>query len=718
MISQTVIYVYSHYYRLLKIGLFNVVVVMAVFAAPVVASDDKHPDNDVVKMKAFVSTGTRTLQSADTTPVRVEIAMANESTRLGAMSFADSMEYIPGVQVESNCQNCNTTEIRLLGLGGAYNQIAFDGLPMLSSLAGVYGVEQVPAAFIERIEVVKGGGSSLYGANAVAGVINIIPQRPRESGQTLDYRYESTHRATAHQIGFVSNVVGSRLTFSAYGQAIQVQELDLNGDEFTERTRRRMQVAGLRLQSTTTRLVVAADLNFTHEYRRGGNYLDRPAHLSNITEQLDTRRTAATFTLESKDHTQFDYKIVLAGAWTHRESYYGGLGDVITDRHAPNYDPTAYQEALALSENQYATTDNPLYVFDAQFNYYRNNQTLSWGLQGEYEEIDDRNISAAGIPTQGPALVDDFSNLAVFGQHEWTPLDTWTLLWGVRLDKNDQLDQAILSPRISLRYSPSKYLTLRGSLSTGFRAPRIFDEDLHINTLGAEPIAIVNAPGLKKESAIAGNLGGVWNPRPWSDVLAFEFNGYLTYLQDAFQLSPIRTHSNGDLVQERFNSGTVRGYSIEFNTAYSFSPKLRTDLGLVWQRTRHNDPVELFDDGAGQVIKTTRFNKTPDRFAVLQLQYENPEGIDWAVGIRHIGSMRVLNNTTGTFDKTSTFTLYDFSIGQHFTWGGSEAQIRLGVRNLTDDRQQDYESGAMRDSTYVYGPRQPRSYFSSLRINF
>jgi len=711
-------YLYSYYARALRIGLLNAVTIGAGLVFTEGRASEKNQDNQVVVMESFVSTGTRTRQAADTTPVRVEIVMADETARLGAMSFADSMEYIPGVQVESNCQNCNTTEIRLLGLGGAYNQIAFDGLPMLSSLAGVYGVEQVPAAFIERIEVVKGGGSSLYGASAVAGVINIIPKRPRESGQTLDYRFESTHGAPAHQVGFVNNTVGPRLTISAYGQAVHVHELDLNGDDYTERTRRRMQVAGIRSQYTGQRFVVSGDVNFTHEYRRGGNYLDRPAHLSNITEQLDTRRTAATLSVESKGSPQFDYKIVLAGAWTQRDSYYGGLGVVITDRNAARYDSSAYQQALAGSENQYAVTDNPLYVFDAQFNYYRDTQTISWGVQGEYEEIDDRNISAAGGSTQVPPLVDDFSNLAVFGQHEWSLNEAWILLSGFRLDKNNKLDQAILSPRIALSYSANKYLTLRGSLSTGFRAPRIFDEDLHINTLGADPITIVNAPSLKKESALAANLGGVWNPRPWADVLAFEFNGYLTHLNNAFQLSPIRTNSSGDFVQERFNSGTVRGYGVELNAAYSFSSKLRADLGLVWQRTRHDDPVELFDDGAGNIISTTRFNKTPDQFAVLQLQYENPDGFDWAIGVRHIGSMRVLNNTSGTFEKISPFTLLDLSIGKHFTIGGSEAELRLGVRNVTDDRQKDYESGAERDSTYVYGPRQPRSYFSSISMAF
>lgn len=682
------------------------------------AAEEQQVEHEVVKLEEFVTTGTRTLQAADTAPIRVEIALTADSIRLGAASFADTMEYIPGVQVENNCQNCNTTEIRLLGLGGAYNQIAFDGLPLLSSLAGVYGVEQVPAAFIERIEVVKGGGSSLYGANAVAGVVNIISKIPPESGNITDYRYESTHGAPSHQLGLISNIVTPRTTFSAYAQALHTHEVDLNNDGYSERTQRRMQVLGTRGRFKGNHLILSMDLNLTHEYRRGGNFLERPAHLSNITEQLDTRRTAATFSLEPQKTSDFDYKIVLAGAWTQRDSYYGGLGDVETNLSSPSYDPVAYQDALSVSENQYGVTDNPLYVLDAQFNHYRDTHTLSWGLQGEYEEIDDRNITATGTPTSVPPVIDTYTNVAAFAQHEWFLSPQWTLLSGLRVDKSNQLDKGILSPRLAVSYKSSKYLTVRGSISTGFRAPRIFDEDLHISTLGADPIRTINVPGLKKESAYAGNLGIIWNPRPWADVLAFEINGYLTHLKDAFQLSPIMTTPGGDLVQERFNSGTVRGHGIEFNAAYSFSRKLRADLGIVWQQARHDNPVTLFDDEAGTVINTTRFNKNPEQFMVLQFQYENPEGYDWGLGLRHIGPMRVLNNNTATFDKVPSFTLLDISIGKHFQLGKNEAELRIGVRNVTDDRQKDLESGALRDSDYVYGPRQPRSFFSSLRIHF
>ncbi len=681
------------------------------------AQDATHSGN-VVRMEAFVSTGTRTRQAADTTPVRVEIVPVTESVRMGATSFADSMEYVPGVQVESNCQNCNTTEIRLMGLGSAYNQIAFDGLPLLSSLAGVYGVEQVPAAFIQRIEVVKGGGSSLYGANAVAGVVNIISKRPDASGRSLDYRFETTHGSPSHQVGLTHDFVGTKSVVSAHVQAVHTHELDLNDDAYTERTRRRMQVAGLRGRFDLGALTLSADLNFTHEYRRGGNHLDRPAHLSNITEQLDTRRTAATLSLEPTRTSDFDYKLIAATAWTQRDSYYGGLGEVVTDHNSPLYDPAAYQDALDFAENQYATTDNPLYVIDTQFNHYLSGQTLSWGLQAEYEEIEDQNIHASGTPIPGARLSASYSNVALFAQHEWQPHPQWTLLSGLRVDRNNQLDQPVLSPRLSLSYVADKYLTLRGSLSTGFRAPRIFDEDLHIDTLGAAPIRIVNRPGLSKESALTANIGGVWNPRPLPDVLAFEFNVYTARLRDAFQLSEVTTDPNGQLVRQRYNAGSVRGEGIELNAAYSFTPRLRADLGLVWQRSRHDQPVTLLDDGAGLVISTTRFNKTPEHFAVLQLQYENPERLDWGLGIRHTGPMHVLNNTHATFERKSAFTVFDVSIGKHFTIDTSKLEWRVGIRNLTDARQKDLEQGAARDSTYVYGPRQPRSFFSSVRLEF
>ena len=93
------------------------------------------------------------------------------------------MSFQPGVRVESNCQNCGFQQVRINGLDGPYTQILLDSRPIFSALSGVYGIEQIPASMIERVEVMRGGGSALFGSSAIAGTINIITKEPiRNSG--------------------------------------------------------------------------------------------------------------------------------------------------------------------------------------------------------------------------------------------------------------------------------------------------------------------------------------------------------------------------------------------------------------------------------------------------------------------------------------------------------------------------------------------------------
>jgi outer membrane receptor for ferrienterochelin and colicin len=123
---------------------------------------------DMVLQAAYheelVVTATRTERRLTEVPVRTEAVRREEIERVEARTLADAVEFTTGVRVEANCQNCNFSQIRLLGLEGAYTQILIDSQPTISSLAQVYGVEQIPARMIDRIEVVKGGGSALYGA--------------------------------------------------------------------------------------------------------------------------------------------------------------------------------------------------------------------------------------------------------------------------------------------------------------------------------------------------------------------------------------------------------------------------------------------------------------------------------------------------------------------------------------------------------------------------
>ena len=99
-------------------------------------------------------------------------------------TLSQGLNFQPGVRVETNCQNCGFQQVRINGLDGPYTQILIDSRPVFSALSGVYGLEQIPASMIERVEVMRGGGSALFGSSAIAGTINIITKEPlRNSGQ-------------------------------------------------------------------------------------------------------------------------------------------------------------------------------------------------------------------------------------------------------------------------------------------------------------------------------------------------------------------------------------------------------------------------------------------------------------------------------------------------------------------------------------------------------
>ena len=111
-------------------------------------------------------------------PVVVNVMSAKLFEMVNSTDLAKTLNYQSGLRVENNCQNCGFPQVRINGLEGPYSQILINSRPVISALSGVYGLEQIPVNMIERVEVVRGGGSALFGANAVGGTINIIPKTP------------------------------------------------------------------------------------------------------------------------------------------------------------------------------------------------------------------------------------------------------------------------------------------------------------------------------------------------------------------------------------------------------------------------------------------------------------------------------------------------------------------------------------------------------------
>lgn len=699
--------------------------ISSALAAPgtVLAEDDSSlRDTRLDAVDISVSTATRTERLLSDVPVKVEVLRGADIELRAALDFSKAAELINGLRVESNCQNCNTAEAQLLGLPGAYNQLLFDGTPQLSTLGSVYGLEQIPAAFIDTVEVVKGGGSSLYGPGAVAGVINLIPQQPLKNGGFVRYGVDVQEGEPQHNLDGRADVVADngRAGLSLVGQRSRNDAIDFDGDGYSEITRKDQRVVGIQgwySPNDDTRL--RANYRFTHEDRRGGNRLDQPEWLANVAEAIETHYHRGGLRWDQFVNDAVDFTLGYSFARIERDSFYGGLGDVVTDLSDPTYDPaqldpTVAGSAASVSYNQYGYTENPLHYVDSQLNWRTGAHAFAFGLQYRNESVRDDNRNAAG-DTLHPGSKDAFSNLGAFVQDEWGVGNDTDLVLGLRADKHSELDDAIFSPRVALAVQANERLKIRGGISTGFRAPEVFSEDLHVNTLGATPIEIRNAGGLSEERATTGMLSADWRSDPADPRWMWDGTVSLTDLKDAFVLGDVQTDDDGTLYQIRSNASGSRVLGLETNLGWQATDALRLTAGLAWYRSRYDEAQVVFDDtgdGGETVIATRNYLKTPEWTGLAQATWSPNRDWDAYVGVKYTGAMYALNNNPD-------FYVADIGATRHLHGDdGKGFDIAFGVRNLFDQRQKDLETGPNRDSDYVYGPRFARSVYVNVRYAF
>ena len=206
--------------------------------------------------------------------------------------MAQGLNFQPGVRTENNCQNCGFSQVRINGLDGHYSQILIDSRPIFTSLNGIYGLEQIPSNMIDRIEVVRGGGSALYGASAIGGTINVITKEPVRNSAEVSHTTTSIEGKGGMENNTTANVSvvseDGKTGLYVYGQHHYRPGFDHDGDGYTELPNLRNQTLGLSaFYKFTPYSKLSLQYHNISEFRRGGNNLDLPPHEANITEQLD-----------------------------------------------------------------------------------------------------------------------------------------------------------------------------------------------------------------------------------------------------------------------------------------------------------------------------------------------------------------------------------------------------------------------------------------------
>ena len=648
-------------------------------------------------------------------PTLVSILDAGTFERTNSCTLAEGLNFQPGLRVENNCQNCGFTQVRMNGLEGAYSQILIDSRPIFSSLAGVYGLEQLPATMIERVEVVRGGGSALFGASAIAGTINIITKEPIRNTANISHSFMSIGGSNSfdNNTGFNASLISDnhKMGIMAFGQSRHRSAYDHDGDGFSEIPMIDGRTLGFRsFLRTGMYSRITLEYHNTNEFRRGGDNLDNEPFEAYVAEQVESTINAVSskydwFSVDGKQK----FNIFFAGQLTNRKSYYGA-GEPWT---VLNNNP----ERLL----SYGRTKDFTFSVGGQYSYEFNNflfmpSALTAGVEYNDDDLSDRS----GYRKEG---IDQHVNTkSLYAQNEWKD-EMWSFLIGARLDKHSMLKNAVVSPRANIRYNPQQNMNFRLSYGQGFRAPQLFDEDLHVSLAGGEHIISVRDPNLKQETShsFSGSMD-YYFPVGSNSQINILIEGFFTRLLDPFASVSVE-QEDGSIIKTIINESGAKVYGINFETRSVINNWIQFQLGATFQKSLYDKEFKWSGDENDEVEYTKRMMRTPDIYGYFVLSATPFKKFDASFSGNYTGSMLIPHEAgyinVNRTDKSDSFFELNWKVAYEIPlYEGSDIELNAGIQNIFNAYQKDFDKGPSRASSYVYGPALPRSYFVGAKICF
>jgi outer membrane receptor for ferrienterochelin and colicins len=646
-----------------------------------------------------------------------------------ATVLSEGLNYCPGLRMENNCQNCGFNQVRMNGMEGPYSQILINSRPIFSGLAGVYGLELIPSNMIDQIEVVRGGGSALYGGNAIAGTINLILKDP------VSNYYEAGATSSLVGIGVdgsgdpaLDNVINVNATtvspdkkmgMAIYGYYRDRDNFDANDDNFSELSEIENTTFGSRMfYRPGKKSKLALDFfNISETRRGGGTDFNTPLHESEIAEAVDHKITTAALTYTQFFRKRDEWNVFASAQKVDRASYYGAEQSV----------------------EDYGQTNGLTYSIGSTYNAAFDLSSIIGGFEVTGDYLEDNKLGYATpdfvndtiIHTPDRKVTDqEKMTYGAFAQYElnWDKLKT-TL--GLRYDHYDIKDKAhsdkndiensgdVISPRISVKYDILKDLQARLSYSSGYRAPQVFDEDLHIEASGLHTIIHKNDPNLKQETSHSLMASFDYNTEVGNGYLGLLAEGFYTMLQDPFVTE---YQTEGDhLVSYRFNSdegALVAGVNVEGN--YQPMKKLNFNAGFTYQISEYDKAQEDFNEKA--------FYRTPNTYGFITIDWGMFEDFNLSASGNFTGSMKVpyfgetdrgitnYDPEVGALLDSDSFFDMGIKASYDFWLGKNGFQIYGGVKNALNAYQDDFETGINRDPGYIYGPGAPRTLYLGFTI--
>jgi outer membrane receptor for ferrienterochelin and colicins len=438
------------------------------------------PGKDSTKNKELsevVITGTMKEVSRPESAVPIEVYSHKFFRSNPAPSLMESMQYMNGIRPQMNCSVCNTGDIQINGMQGPYTMVLIDGMPIVSGLATVYGLSGIPQSLIDRIEVVKGPASTLYGSEAVGGLINIITKKPQAAPLFSADIFSTSWAETNADLG-IKWKLGKRVQgmtgVNYFNYSIPI---DNNKDGMTDMAlQNRISVFNKwDIQRKNNRIFSIA-ARYVYEDRWGGDTRWKPAFRGGDSiygESIYTNRweLMGTYQLPFKEDITFQF----SANGHDQNSAYGNM----------LYMGKQYIGFGLLTWNKTIKLHNFLIGTSYRYTYYDDNTPATFSFD-----------SSRNQPTHTYLP-------GVFIQDEIRMNDQHKLLLGIRYDHNS-IHGNIYSPRLNYKWnSTDKKNILRVSIGNGYRVANVFTED-HAALTGARKV--VFGENLKPETSWNGNI--------------------------------------------------------------------------------------------------------------------------------------------------------------------------------------------------------------------
>lgn len=646
-------------------------------------------------LEEVVISGTLREIRKSNSPIAVESYSAKFFKKNASATVFEALSIVNGVQPQLNCNVCNTGDIHINGMEGPYTMVLIDGMPVVSNLATVYGFSGIPANLIKRIEIVKGPSSTLYGSEAVAGLINIITKDPGSAAlfhadvYATSYDEVNADISAKFKLGKAYSLLG--LNMFNFGK-----RYDVNQDNFTDVTlQKRISLFNKWSFDRKNKLPFQFAVRLLTEDRWGGEMQWNKTWRGTDSiygESIYTKRMEliGNYGIKvGKEQLLLEYSY----NFHHQDSYYGKIS------------------YMAKQHSAFA---------QLRWNKDIGRHSISAGLPYRFIWYDDNTVATAkpdGVTTQ--ASVQKLQGL--FVQDELKFNDRWTMLAGVRYELTN-VQGGIVSPRLALKWNNGHHKVFRFSAGNGFRIVNLFTED-HAALSGAREVVI--AESLNPERSWNGNVNYTGTFTPSFGFITLDATLFYTYFTN--KIIPDYDTDPQKIIYQNIDGYAVsRGFTL--NTDFSFKNRLKIIAGITLM-----DVFTKEKDKYGIAVKQQQI-LAPEFSGNYAVSYSLPR---WKLSVDLTGKVygpQRLPIVPNDFrpEYSPWFTLANLQLTQRI---GKKIEIYGGVKNLLnfmpenpilrpedpfDKRVNDpvnNPNGYTFDPSYNYAPLSGRRMFLGVRVN-